>query len=69
MPNNDGTGPLSSQGPMTGGKQGPCIDDELIIKDVIQKSIPQQTGPGGHIPNGTGHHGKGMGPGKGCGCQ
>lgn len=27
--------------------------------------IKERRGPGGHIPDGTGPHGQGMGPGKG----
>jgi len=34
------------------------------MKDEVEE---KQTGPGGHVPDGSGPHGRGMGPGKGLG--
>jgi len=44
------------------------VPDENIdsVKKDIEKEVTEQvTGPGGHVPDRTGPHGRGMGPGKG----
>ena len=38
----------------------------LKKKDVLYGA---DSGPGGHVRDGTGPYGAGMGPGAGCGCQ
>ena len=45
-------------------------DDEKLKemeKQLDENKEEKQVGPGGHIPDGTGPHGRGMGPGKGLG--
>jgi len=36
-----------------------------IKKDIEKEVTEEVTGPGGHVPDKTGPHGRGMGPGKG----
>jgi hypothetical protein len=43
----------------------PDEDIGATKKDIEKEITEQKTGPGGHIPDGTGPHGRGMGPGGG----
>jgi len=50
----------SVKGPGVPDGTGPASEIGICQKDT-------KKGPGGHIPDGTGPHGRGMGPGKGRG--
>jgi hypothetical protein len=57
-----------------GLKPGTKEFDAMVAKFMknaanMKKRKEQDTGPGGHVPDGTGPHGRGMGPGKGQGCK
>jgi len=39
--------------------------NEILEEQEQEQEQPFQTGPGGHVPDGTGPHGRGMGPGEG----